>query len=440
MMPVLRPLPIVAVLALALAACSQKGAPLPGERIPVREEKTAPPASAKTARPIAIPAAVSNAEWTHRNGSSAGRIVNPAFRPVPQLVWSTNIGEGDAKRRRLLSSPIVAGGLVFTLDAAGQVSAVTRDGRIAWTRSVVPAEQMIDNGPGGGFAEAGGMLFVTTGFGQVFALDPATGGVIWQKTLQAPIQAAPTVAGGQLIVVQRDDNAFGLDAKTGETVWQVQGTGGAGLMGGASPAFDGRLAVIPFTSGEVLGVLARNGLVVWGTAITGGRPNLVRSSIVDVSGDPVIDGSIVYASNQAGRTIRLDADTGERVWTIDEGSYGPAWPVGGSVFLLSDVGALVRADAVTGDLIWQVNLPQYFPYGGLFGRGKPTRAVPYYGPVLAGGRLWVASGDEVLRAFSPVDGSLLAQIALPGGAAAAPAVAGGVMYIVTMAGQLLAFQ
>jgi len=100
----------------------------------------------------------------------------------------------------------------------------------------------------------------------------------------------------------------------------------------------------------------------------------------------------------------------------------------------------VRADAATGELLWVVDLPTYFPYGGLFGRGKPFAAVPYYGPILAGGRLWVASGDGWLRAFGPVDGALLAQVELPGGAAAAPAIAGGVMYIATREGRLLAFQ
>lgn len=436
----MRALPAVATLLLAVAACSQKDAPLPGERIPVREVTVPPVAGPDRAKPLAIPAPVANAEWTHRNGASAGRLVNPAFRPVPQLAWSVSIGEGDARRRRLLTGPIVAQGLIFTIDAGGQLTAVTRAGQIAWTKSLVPAEQMRDNGPGGGFAEADGVLYVTTGFGEVHALQPATGATIWERTLSAPIQAAPAVAEGRVIVVQRDDTAFALDARTGEIEWQVQGTGGPGLMGGSSPAVNGQLAVIPFTSGEVLGVLARNGLTVWGTAITGGRPENARSSIIDISGAPVVDGNVVFASNQAGRTTRIDATTGERAWTMDEGSYGPAWPVGGSIFLLSDEGSLVRADAETGDYIWQVTLPQYFPYGGLFGRGKPSKAVPYYGPILAGGRIWVASGDGLLRGFSPVDGSLVAQVEIPGGAAAQPAVAGGVMYIVTTEGKLLAFQ
>lgn len=435
-----RVLPAAAMLLLGLAACSQSNGPLPGVRLPVREEVVAPTAGPDQAKPIAIPAAVMNAEWTHRNGASAGRLVNPALRPVPELIWSVPIGEGDARRRRILTGPIAAQGLIFTLDAGGQLTAVSRSGQIAWTKSLVPPGQMEDNGPGGGFAEADGVLYVTTGFGDVFALQPATGATIWQRTLSAPVQAAPAVADGRVIVVQRDDNGFALDARSGEILWQVQGTGGTGVMGGSSPAVNGQLAVIPFASGEVLGVLARNGLTIWGTAITGGRPQNVRSAIIDVSGAPVVDGDAIFASNQAGRTTRIDAATGERAWTMDEGSYGPAWPVGGSIFLLSDEGALVRADAATGDYIWQVSLPEWFPYGGLFGRGKPSRAVPYFGPTLAGGRIWVASGDGVLRAFSPVDGSRLVEIAIPGGAAAQPAVAGGVMYIVTTDGKLLAFQ
>ena len=429
---------LILAMLLALAACSRDDT-LPGQRIPVRADDGPAPEAAR-ATPLSLPPATLNPDWTHRDGASAGRLVHPALRPAPQLVWSVDIGAGDAKRTRILTGPIVAGGLVYAMDAEGRLTAVTRDGRIAWTRSLVPAGQVPESGFGGGLAAAGGVLFVTTGFGEVFALSPATGGTIWRRTLDAPMRAAPAVSDGKVIVVLRDDTAYGLDAGTGETQWRVQGTGGTGLLGGASPATDGQLAVIPFASGEVLGVLARNGLTVWGTAVTGGRRDLARNRINDISGDPVIDGQTVYASNQSGRTVRLDSRTGELAWTIDEGSYGPAWPVGGSIFLLSDVGSLVRADADTGALVWEVRLPEYFPHRGFFGRGKPYLAIPYYGPILAGGRLWVAGADGLLRAFSPVDGAALAQVPLPGGAAAAPAVAGGVLYVTTRNGRLLAFQ
>ena len=48
--------------------------------------------------------------------------------------------------------------------------------------------------------------------------------------------------------------------------------------------------------------------------------------------------------------------------------------------------------------------------------------------------------DETLREFDPVSGALLRTIDLPGGAATNPIVAGGVLYIVSTKGQLLAFR
>jgi len=440
-MPFARALGALLVALVALSACQDKNAPLPGTRIPIRPDEAPPAAAPSRAAPVAIPAAVMNADWTHRNGSAPGRLVNPALRPVPQLVWATDLGEGDAKRRRLLIGPIVAGGVIYAMDAGAQLSAVTRDGRIIWRRSLVPEGQKPDSGPGGGMAAVNGVLYVTTGFGEVFALDPRTGGTIWKRTLDASIQAPPLVYEGRVVAVQRDDIAVAMDARSGETLWTTQGAGGTGLMGGASPAGDGPLVIVPFSSGELLGVLGRNGTTIWGTAITGGRRALARNRINDVTGDPVIVGDTVYASNQSGRTIRLDTQTGERAWTIGEGSYGPAWPVGSAVYLVSDVGALVRVDAESGEIVWSRQMPEFFPARNfLWRKGKPWRAVSYYGPVLAGGRLWVASADGWLRGFSPVDGSLLASIELPGGAAAAPAVAGGVLYVTTREGQLLAFQ
>ncbi|MBA3323972.1 MAG: PQQ-binding-like beta-propeller repeat protein, partial [Rhodobacteraceae bacterium] len=289
------------------------------------------------------------------------------------------------------------------------------------------------SGPGGGMAEAGGVLYVTTGFGEVMALNPATGGEYWRVTLDAPIRAAPTVADGRVYVVARNDSAYAFSASDGAILWRVQGAGGPGVLGGASPAVDGALVAAPFISGEVLGLLARNGLQIWGTAVTGGRRELVRNRISDITGDPVIDGAVVYASNQSGRTISLDRATGERNWTIPEGAFGPAWPVGGSVFLLSDLGSLVRVDAETGGLIWSTQLPEYF-------NARRREAIAHHGPLLAGGRLWVASSDGLLRAFSPNDGALVGTVPLPGGAAAPPALARGVMYVVTRDGRLHAFQ
>lgn len=428
----LRPAAALA-LGLVLAACQRADPPLPGERLPVRPQEATLAATGEL-RPLALPPARANADWTHPTGTAGGRIEHPALSAAPQLRWSVDIGRGSARRTRLITAPIVGGGLVYALDSAGTLTAVTPAGRIAWRTSLAPEGERAEAGFGGGIAYGDGSVFVTTGFAEIVAVDAATGGVRWRYRLEAPARAAPTVADGRVFAVARNDTAIALDAASGQLLWRIAGAGAdAALLGGASPAAQGPLVVLPFSSGEILGVVARSGTQAWGQAVTGGRRELVRNRINDVTGDPVIAGDVVYASNQSGRTIALDRLTGERRWTMPEGSYGPAWPVGDSIFLVSDIGTLVRAEAESGRIIWSQQLPQY--------RDRRQReALVHHGPVLAGGRIWVAGSDRLLRAFDPATGSPLGAVTLPAPAAAGPAIAQGVMYVVTTDGRLHAFQ
>jgi outer membrane protein assembly factor BamB len=420
-------------LMLLLAACQRGDPPLPGERLPVRAPDPAAEAPAQVPG-LALPPSRLNGDWTHPRGGPGGRPEHPALADAPVLRWSVDIGHGAGRRTRLIAAPVVGGGLVFALDSAGTLSAVTTDGRLAWRAALAPAGERTEAGFGGGVAYSGGSVYVTTGYAEILAVDAATGAIRWRHRLEAPARAAPTVLDGRVFAVARNDVAVALDAPTGGVIWRITGAGGdAGLLGGASPAAEGSLVVLPFSSGEVLGVVARSGTQAWGQAVTGGRRELVRNRINDVTGDPVIAGGSVYASNQSGRTIALDRLTGERRWTMPEGAYGPAWPVAGSIFLLSDVGTLVRADAATGAILWSEQLPEYLD------RRRNT-AIVHHGPVLAGGRLWVASSDRLLRAFVPATGTLVASVPLPGPAAASPAIAGGAMFVVTTDGRLHAFQ
>jgi outer membrane protein assembly factor BamB len=97
---------------------------------------------------------------------------------------------------------------------------------------------------------------------------------------------------------------------------------------------------------------------------------------------------------------------------------------------------LVRVDARDGSSIWEKDLPD-------FQKDRPRRQVARYahfGPVLAGGTLWVASSDGVLRGYAPTSGELIRTIAIPGGAATNPVVAGRTLYVVNKKGELLAFR
>ncbi|MCA3557170.1 MAG: PQQ-binding-like beta-propeller repeat protein, partial [Rhodobacter sp.] len=126
----------------------------------------------------------------------------------------------------------------------------------------------------------------------------------------------------------------------------------------------------------------------------------------------------------------------EERWAAIEGATAAVAVGGGSVFMVNDEARLLRLDAATGNVIWQVELPYFVNY-----RPNRRKAIfAHYGPILAGGRVVVASSDGLLRFFSPVDGSLSGSLEIPGGAAASPVAAGGVIYVVGTEGQLHAFR
>ncbi len=428
--------PIVA-LAL-LAACGERDIILPGERLGIRDGSPgAATVVANQARPINLPEQNTNANWTHRNGSPTHQITHPALAASPQQIFAVNIGRGNSRRARITADPVVAGGVIYTLDASNRVTATAANGATAWTRDISLGNDAANSTSGGGLAFGDGRLFVTTGFGELTALDAASGAEVWRQDLDAPGGSAPTVLGDLVYLVARDSRAWAIDTATGRTRWTLNGAKPtSNFSGGPGPAVTSDVAIFPMPSGEVLAAFPQGGLRRWSSVVTGRRLGSAAATVSDLASDPVVVGDTVYVGNVSGRVVAMNIANGDRLWTALEGAISPVWPVGGSLFLINDLNELVRLDASDGTSIWRVALPRFEEsrvrrQKTLFGQ---------YGPIVAGGRVIVASGDGVLRQFDPVSGSLVGQIDLPGGAASNPVVANGTLYVVSARGQLLAFR
>ena len=444
----------MAVSALALTAllagCGEKELILQGERFDIRTPleaslptedqpnptapEAAPPAQAA---PISLPAMTANAEWTHRGGNVRHLSPHGALSAQPTRVWSANVGAGNSRRNRISAAPVVAEGRVYTMDSANTVAATSTAGQALW--SVTLASQGGDASvvSRGGRAFGAGRLFVANGLGELLAMDPASGAVIWRQRLGAPVTGAPAVEGGIVYVVSRDGGAWGVDVADGRVKWTLSGTPSrSGMIGSAAPAITDRAVILPFGSGEVVAALRKSGTRVWGQAVAGERRGRGYAGFTDITGDPVVVGSTVYVGTPAGRTAALSASGGERIWTANEGALGPVLVAGGALFLVNDEARLVRLDAATGAVVWSVEMPYFTTQ-----KAKRRKAITaHYGPVMAGGRIVVASGDGLLRLFSPVDGSLVGTADIPGGAASQPALAGGALFVMGGNGQLHAFR
>ena len=430
--------PGVLLACLALAGCEREVI-LEGERLDPRALTLAgPPAAvANRALPVALPAPVDHAAWTHRGGTAAQRIAHPALSSAPALLWSADIGEGASRRMRITADPVAADGRIFTLDAHSTVTATGRNGGVLWQADIRPDWAGRGVTSGGGLALGSGRLFVTSAYGALMAMDPASGAVVWSRRFEAPLTAPPTVADGRVFIVGADGTGWALDAADGRVLWQLPGVpSSAGMVGGAGPAVSGGRVLMPFATGDIVGAAAGTGVQAWRTRVAGQRLGRTAALVTDIAGEPVAVDGTVFVGNRSGRVAALDAATGAIRWTAREGAFGPVWPAGDSLFLISDQGELVRLQARDGERVWGV------PLGHFIEARERRRAetVAHFGPVLAGGRLLVASSDGLLRSFDPASGALLAETQLPGAATSRPIVVERTLYLVTRDGRLHALR
>jgi len=430
-------------LVLGLAACEEDDIILPGPREDIRSEETLAAANVafqseiEGSRAISLPATSANTDWEQSHGSAAYRTAHPALGPNPQEIWSANIGAGDGRKERITAVPVIGGGQIYTLDADAQVTALTPGGQIVWTQNVRPLRDDSGDSTGGGLAYSNGNLVVSMGYGEVASLDASTGEIRWRQQLDATGSGDPLILGNLIYLVAGDDTGWAIEADTGRIAWQLAATPSVtNVLGAPAPAVADGLIVFAFGSGEMIAAFPQGGLRRWAATASGQRLGRATSRISDITGAPVTVGNTIYAGNHSGRIVAFDAGNGERRWTAAEGALDPIWPAGDSIFAVTDRSELVRIDASTGLIIWRVELPGFL-------RDRPNRreeVVAHHGPVVAGGRVVIASNDGLIRYFSPEDGSLLATTDIQGGATTAPVFAGGVMYVVSTRGQLHAFR
>jgi outer membrane protein assembly factor BamB len=426
---------LVVAVALVLSGCggplssiknpfSEEEKRLPGERIAVITDPGEFGAGQITAKPVSLPPASVNASWTQPGGVPSNSLGHPALQGGLRKVWTADAGTGSSSSGRLSAVPLVAGGKVFTLDAAGDVSAFsTSSGAKVWSTSLTPENEKSSEGFGGGLALEGNTLYATTGYGTVVAINPASGAVQWTKAIGKPIRNSPTAAAGKIFFVSTDNNLYALSASTGEQAWKQRGLPqSTTLLSNASPAVSGGIVVAPFPAGDIIAYEAGSGKTAW-------RDSLSRSTEKSASGvlgdpaRPVVDRGVVYAVSHGGRMIATSLASGARVWTRNVASTQMPWVAGDVVFVVDVANRLMALGRNDGEVRWVAELP---------------KAARWSGPVLAGNQVWVVSSEGLLVGVDARGGQISSKVDLDTDVFVTPVVAGGRMYILSDDADLIA--
>ena len=431
------------VLPLALGGCSlwdkwfgENKKPLPGKREPVLGA-THGLSVDESAGKVVLPQAVRNAAWPQAGGNPAHLMGHLAANERLAQAWTADIGSGGGYRQKIMAQPVVAEGVVYTMDSNAVVSAFDlATGRRRW-RLDTRAKDDDSTNIGGGLAVDQGILYAVNGLAELVAIDAVSGAIKWRTVLGAPARSAPTVAEGRLFVTTIEDRLLARATDDGRELWTHQATNAVtAVLGQPAPAYADGLVVAGFGSGELVCLRAESGNVVWSDNLgaAGGR----AASVADFSsirGLPVISNGRVFATGTGGLTLSLDLPTGRRLWEREVASVASPWVAGDWVFLVSLEQQIAALNANDGRVAWITDLPRWED------PEKQKDSFTWFSPVLVEDRIVVAGTSEEALSISPYTGDILGRQKLSGQSApVGPIVADGTLLLVSEDARLLALR
>ena len=385
-----------------------------------------------------IPAKL-NYEWVQNGVNEMHTGGNLSINDEVSQVWSAEFGKGSSKRNLLLASPIVSGGKVFTQDVNGTVSAFDLErGRKLWKQKLKPQTlNENDNGlNGAGLTADSEAVYALGGFGSVFALDKASGNILWRKDLGTPLRTAPTVCGQKLLVQSLDNRLFALDIKDGNEIWKYNiSAEDTVLAGNATPAcsITENLVVVGFSNGEIQAFNADIGYPAWSVPVIDNSQISLSTGINSIKAAPIIDGQDVYAIGNNDLLTKVDYRTGEVEWSRKIGGTNLPWLSGNYLFVLTNNNELVALNKDNGKLIWSLSLLSEYPL-------KERSDIYLSGPIMAGSELLVTASNGVLYKISPTDGAVLSRTELESNTPLSPIVAEGYLIFTTDDAELKAYK
>ena len=410
---------------------------------------------------IVLPAVYTNPDWPQTGGYATHA---PQRTDVPgnlNKVWSKNVGKGSNRKGRVVSSPVVAGGIIYTVDGNNKVMAVdANSGSAIWDFKVKVAKvkrtrkggsSLVDRvkdpfiwgdkggsdkeAVGGGVAVADGRDFVTSGFGLVLALDARNGSEIWRTTTRTPIHSAPAVDNGRLFAVSDDNELFALDTDTGAVLWTYQAIiETARMLTAPAPAVIDDVVIAPFSSGELVALRVQNGGVLWQDSLDSSGNLTPLAALNDIGAGPVVADGYVFASAQSGSLGAFDLRTGQRVWSQPAGSLGFPLIAGDFLYIVTTEGEIACVSKTDGTVIWLTQLQAFKK------QKKRKKRIAWAGPIMAGERLLLMGSNGEAVEVSPYDGSILRSFKLAGDVYVPPIVANNTVYYISDDAKLVALR
>jgi len=330
----------------------------------------------------------------------APKVFEPIEKPLAQLPvktrWVARVGDiGEHQYRQLPT--VIRGDKIYVATNQGDIMALDpQSGLVLWRGHTY---ENILSGPEVEFENDKPVaLYITTNNAEVIALKPESLDVIWRSKISSEVLQAPVIAADKLIVQSIDGKIAALAKKDGASLWvESREVPLLTLRGTARPLVDGDKLFTGFANGSVSALNLSNGKTLWETniAVARGRSDVER--VVDVDGLLYQDANAVYASSMQGRIAAISKATGQLIWVRDMSAY---------VGVVSDGKSLYVSDAES--RLWALDINS----GATLWRNDELKGRDISAPAIVKGDLVVGDGAGIVHWLSSNDGKLQTQVVL----------------------------
>ncbi len=265
-------------------------------------------------------------------------------------VLALDEADGKVKWRARLpaparAAPTVAANLLFIPLLDNQMVAVSAtDGAKAWSYQARAAEPVVLGLPAPAFAD--GLVVAGFGSGELVALNPLGGALIWADSLAAArgrnsladvstILGRTAIKAGRAFAVSMGQQLAALDLRSGRRLWERD------ISASESPWIAGDWMFLATTAGQVVAVSLVDGQVAWVTQLDVFENPEKKKTPIRWLG-PVLAGDRLVVAGSNGQALSLSPYTGQILGKQDLAGAASVTPIvaGGTLYIVTDNGAL----------------------------------------------------------------------------------------------------
>jgi len=286
------------------------------------------------------------------------------LKPLKKIVSSKNtVAVWQAKTGSAMGEnkvhPFISDKAVYVAGAT-TVSAWQKDsGKLLWKTNI---GEQISAGINGSYVDTPS-IYLGTSNGNAISINANTGKIQWIERLSSQVLAVSPEKDGRVAFRSIDGKLHGLTSSTGELIWQrSQRTPVLTLMGASVPVIVGPLVISGFDNGKVAAYQLQTGKPAWEVtlALPRGRTELER--LVDVDGKIKQLGNALFAASLNGSADGIDLASGTIAWSK---KFSTSTGITGNpqgLYSSDDKGNIWKLQAQTGNPVWSIDdLQRYEP-------------------------------------------------------------------------------